>query len=157
MKTFIVVTAALCAGCYPIHKLIQPMSTATVLDDSKRPIEGAQVTLISNAYPYGFERTRETFATDAYGVSRFDEHRDWRWEVLMIHGWEEYFWNWCIEKPGFETSVTAWRSSRDFVTDVRVELKPGESTPCDSEGGPHLERGGELPGVDAKADAGELR
>ena len=51
-------------------------------------------------------------------------------EALFIHGAEEFFWNWCIEKPGYQTVKTSWSNAGDFVEALRVMLRPGEATPC---------------------------
>lgn len=119
------------AGCYPIHKTLQPRATATVVDAvTHAPIVNAPVVLISGAYPYGSERSRDVVATDSHGVAAFQGRHEWRWETLMIHGYEIYFWNWCVEWPGYETVLTGWRNSDDFVADYRVDLKAGVSTPC---------------------------
>ncbi len=125
------VLAVACSGCYPIYKTLQPSASATVLDaTSHAPLGGATVQLISNAYPYGVEKSREAATTDVVGRVTFESRREWRWEVLMIHGAEVFFWNWCVAKPGFETVQTTWQGGDDFVSDFRVELKAGDSTPC---------------------------
>jgi hypothetical protein len=47
-------------------------------------------------YPHGGEKGRETKETLADGSATFEAVREWRVETLMIHGAEEYFWNWCV-------------------------------------------------------------
>ncbi len=131
----------LCTSCYPIHKQLQPNAIATVLEANKTPIEGAEVALIASAYPYGWARSRQVLPTDTFGAARFEERREWRWEALMIHGAEIFFWNWCVVKPGFATFRTSWRNEADFVSELKVVLEPGDSTPCEVS---ELERRSEL-------------
>ncbi|MEK8033839.1 carboxypeptidase regulatory-like domain-containing protein [Ideonella sp. DXS29W] len=120
------------AGCvpYPVYKTLQPASTATVRDEQGRPVADAAVTLVSSAYPYGREKSRETQLTLPDGVAAFAARREWRTEVLALHGWEEYFWNWCVQKEGFATYRTRYGAAADFPTDVNVVLRAGESQPC---------------------------
>ncbi len=120
-------------GCpYPIYKLIQPEASPLVVSDTGAPVEGANVALISNAYPYGFEKSRELKRTDVTGATHFDSHREWRLEVfLFIHGAEIYFWNWCVEKDGYETFRTQWANDGDFTARPTVVLKRGSSTSCE--------------------------
>lgn len=119
-------------GCvpYPIYKTIQPAAKAVVRDQASRPLAGAKVTLISSAYPYGREKSRETIKTDVSGVAMFASRKQWRMEVLMIHGWEEYFWNWCIEQPGFQTYETEFGSREKFASESVFVLTEGASVPC---------------------------
>ena len=53
----ILLATALLSGCvpYPVYKTLQPAATATIQDSQGEPIAGAAVTLISSAYPYGWE------------------------------------------------------------------------------------------------------
>ena len=127
-------TAALLVGCvpYPIYKTLQPPARVTVLDAASQPIGRARVTLISNSYPYGREKSRETKETDRDGVVSFESRSEWCTEVCFIHGAEVYFWNWCIEKPGFVTYITANRSASAFAPESVIRLVAGESKPCPS-------------------------
>jgi hypothetical protein len=120
------------SGCapYPIYKTLQPAAQITVLDHANQPLPMAQATLVSNAYPYGREKTRETKATRDDGSASFDAVREWRIETLMIHGAEVYFWNWCVRKEGYVTYLTGNGSSTIFKDKLVVRLEPGESTPC---------------------------
>ena len=115
---------------YPIYKTLQPSAQVTVLNQAGQPLSGAEATLISNAYPYGWEKGRLTQATRTDGKAVFDSAREWRAEVLMIHGAEVFFWNWCIRKDGYVTHATASGSSGEFQDDLVVRLEPGASTPC---------------------------
>jgi hypothetical protein len=120
------------AGCipYPIYKTLQPAAVVTVLDNASRPVEGASVTLISGAYPYAREKSRETRSTDAEGRAAFQSRREWRLEVLMIHGAEVYFWNWCVEKAGYATYASSYRSASAFPDTPTIVLSTGVSEPC---------------------------
>lgn len=73
----VVVVLALTGRPYPIHKLIQPESVAQVVNRTGAPLEGANVTLCSRAYPYGFEKSRDTKRTDArFGQAISCEHSE---------------------------------------------------------------------------------
>lgn len=94
------------------------------------PVEGARVTLISNAYPYGWEKSREVMQTDDRGIAKFESRKEWRIEAIMLHGAEFYFWNWCVEKSGFVTYVSANHSAGEFSSEPTIVLTQGISTPC---------------------------
>jgi len=128
----ILLATALLSGCvpYPVYKTLQPAATATIQDSQGEPIAGAAVTLISSAYPYGWEKSRETQFSTEEGVAEFSSQREWRVEALALHGRELYFWNWCVEKEGFETFSTALGDAADFQTEPVVLLEAGQSTPC---------------------------
>lgn len=121
------------SGCglpYPVYKTLQPRAEARVLSIGGEALVGAEVNLISSSHPYGEEKTRQLIRTDQDGVARFAPRREWRIEVLMVHGSEEFFWNWCVRAPGFQTVSTSLRSSKGFVADWTVRLQPGVSEPC---------------------------
>jgi hypothetical protein len=101
-----------------------------VVDKENKPLSEASVTLISSFYPYGHEDFRETRYTDSLGVAGFTGKREWRIEVIALHGWLEYFWNWCVKKPGYATFVTQFDSENDFDDEAEVKLNPGISTHC---------------------------
>jgi hypothetical protein len=119
-------------GCipYPVYKTLQPEAQLRVVDKENKPLSEASVTLISSFYPYGHEDFRETRYTDSLGVAEFIGKSEWRIELMALHGWREYFWNWCVEKPGYATFVTRLNSENDFDDDAEVKLNPGASTPC---------------------------
>jgi hypothetical protein len=119
-------------GCvpYPVNKTLQPAAQVTVRDRMNQPLAAADVTLIASAYPYGFEKNRVTKTTTVDGTAAFDSIREWRTEALMLHGAEEYFWNWCVRKTGYGTYLTTHRTARDFQSKLAIQLVQGESTPC---------------------------
>ena len=126
---------AFCAalsGCvpYPVYKELQPATRVRVVVPAGRAVEGASVVLLSNAYPYAGEQHRETRATDASGTVWFDGRHEWRVESLAIHGWQEFFWNLCVAKPGYTTHLTDYRSAGKFETESTVVLGPGTSSAC---------------------------
>ena len=103
-----------------------------VVNQTGAPLEGASVMLISRAYPYGFEKSRDTKRTDAARDARFDDHRQWRVELfLFIHGAESYFWNWCVEKDGYQTFRTHWTSDDEFNARPTIALQPGQAISCE--------------------------
>ncbi|WMD21753.1 carboxypeptidase regulatory-like domain-containing protein [Achromobacter seleniivolatilans] len=127
--------AGLAAGCvpYPVYKTLQPSARVTVLDTESQPIPNARVVLISSAYPYGQERSRQEMQSAQNGVATFPSQSEWRIEALMIHGSEQFFWNWCIEKAGFETYKTLNRTASQFDDKLIVELRAGESLSCNTD------------------------
>jgi len=127
---FTLIAICLCVGCAPIYKKLQPSAEVIVIDTNKAPIENAQVSLVSNAYPYGIEKSRETKSTNASGIATFESKREWRIESLMLHGSEIYFWNWCVVKEGYESYITSHNDSWNFEDSPTVVLKPGESQKC---------------------------
>ncbi len=117
-------------GCYPVYKTLQPRSNIVVLDESGAPIQGASVVLVANAYPYGHEKTRMKVVTNYKGEARFPSSKEWRMEVMVMHGMEIYYWNWCVTKAGYETHVTRDGNAKDFDRMPTVILKEGSSTKC---------------------------
>lgn len=124
--------AIVVSGCvpYPIYKTLQPVASITVVDATGKPVIGASVTLIANRYPYGREHHRSYSTTSQAGIASFDAMREWRTEVLMLHGAEEFFWNWCISGEGFETFNTHNKDASSFVLEPTVQLVAGISSPC---------------------------
>lgn len=125
------------AGCvpYPVYKTLQPAAVITVLDEASQPLADARVVLIAAAYPYGFDRFRSEKRTSADGRAQFDSRHEWRMEVLAIHGSEVFFWNWCVEKTGYETYATQDGNADNFDNNPVIRLKPGESRSCNNPGG----------------------
>ena len=124
------ILSILAVGCYPINKTLQPTAKITVVDERGDPVRGAEIVLISNAFPYGFERSRMLIRTNQNGHSYFPQITEWRIESLMIHGSDVYFWNWCVFKEGYETFTTSLRNAKNFNSDQSVVLKRGDSKPC---------------------------
>jgi hypothetical protein len=120
------------AACvpYPVHKTLQPAASVTVVDHERKPVQAAEVSLVANAYPYGHEKGRSVQLTGSDGLAQFPARREWRTEVIFIHGSEEFFWNWCVRKEGYVTFTTSHRSSKNFETELLVGFQLGQSTPC---------------------------
>ena len=125
----ICVLAAVCDACYPMYKTRRPDAELTVRDASHRALAGARVILITSRNPYGREWSRDTLVTDSTGVARFTRVRAWEREVLMIHGAWIYFWNWCVDAPGFGT-VDTRRGDTRFEPHAVIMLTPGTPTGC---------------------------
>lgn len=119
----------LCA-CVPVYKTLQPYAEAQVHNEQGQPLESAEVVLISSAYPYGWEQFRATAMTDPTGVATFYKVKDFRLEFFVIHGAQEFFWNWCVKSRGYETQTTTFSNGDDFEAYPTFVLKPGESTAC---------------------------
>lgn len=132
MRVAVLFTLTCLGGCgvpYPIYKTLQPASQLTVLDRNMRPIEAAEVTLISVASPsYMATRrdSRDTKFTNVQGIVTFESKNEWRIETLMIHGGEIFSWSWCVQKSGF----ISYRSIDSFLNQTIVQLHEGQSTSC---------------------------
>ena len=99
--------------------------------DGCYPIQDAEVTLISNSHPYGTEKSRDSQATNEKGIAEFESNKEWRTEMLLIlHGAEVFFGNWCVRKNGFETFVTKHRSGSEFERKTTITSSEGESVKC---------------------------
>lgn len=127
--------ALLGSGCvpYPVYKTMQPDARITVLDEASQPVADARVVLISSAYPYGREQFRNETRSGPDGAAAFQAIREWRAESMMLHGSQVYFWNWCVEKAGYETYETLNREPSAFDDQAQVRLRAGESRPCNNE------------------------
>lgn len=121
------------SGCipYPAYKTLQPYAKAHVIDQYGGPVSGAKVSLISSAYPYGFEKSRAVSIT-RNGVAEFSKVKEFRIEAIGLHGAEFYFWNWCIEKDGYRTYSTHYGSSDGFDPKPIFKLESGSSSSCDA-------------------------
>ena len=98
-----------------------------MVDEQSRPLADTRVILITSSYPYGRERWRDEQRSGEDGVASFENHSEWRAESLMIHGRTIFFWNWCVEKPGYATYRTLLTSSDDFDARPTITLTPGSS------------------------------
>lgn len=127
-------TATTLCACVPVYKTLQPYAEAQVRNEQGQPLESAEVVLISSAYPYGREQFRATAMTDPAGVATFYKVKDLRLEFFVIHGAQEFFWNWCVRGKGYATQTTALRNGDDFEANPTFVLKPGESTACPESG-----------------------
>ncbi|MCY1519854.1 hypothetical protein D9M68_546180 [compost metagenome] len=134
--------AVLGSGCvpYPVYKTMQPDARITVLDPGSQPVADARVVLISSSYPYGQERFRNEARSGSDGVATFQAIREWRAESMMLHGSQVYFWNWCVEKEGYETYATLNREPSGFDDEARIQLQAGKSRPCNNEQLPQAPR-----------------
>lgn len=135
MKYLLMMLTMLCSGCvvYPINKTLQPKAEILVLGHEGVPLDNARVYLITNSYPYGSEKRRVRSETNSNGKVYLPKIKKWRTQALMLHGAEIFFWNWCIEKKGYETHVTNWRNSKEFPKKYKVTLSKGVTFPCPEE------------------------
>ncbi|MBX2861970.1 MAG: hypothetical protein KTR27_00320 [Leptolyngbyaceae cyanobacterium MAG.088] len=131
-RSMLLLLLTIVTGCvpYPVHKMLQPESTAIILDENDSPVESAQVSLVTSSYPYGMAIGLELKLTDGQGVVKFDADHEWRTEMLMVHGSEVFFWNWCIYKSGYETYLTNYRSADEWQDVFTVSLTPGIASEC---------------------------
>jgi len=121
-------TIFLFSGCtYPVYKTINPTSTIYVVDEQAQPIKEAKVYLFSNIM-HGRDESNLTQQTNAKGFAHFDRVSQWKLESLMIHGRSTYYWNWCVEKEGFETKFTYGYTG--FEEEKKFMLREGTHTPC---------------------------
>ncbi|MBC9908254.1 MULTISPECIES: hypothetical protein [Achromobacter] len=130
----ILALASLLSGCvpYPVYKTMQPDARATVLDENSQPLADARVVLISSTFPYGREQFRNETRSASDGSAAFEALKEWRAESMMIHGAQVYFWNWCVEKTGYETYMTLDRDAAYFNDKPQITLRPGESRSCNN-------------------------
>ena len=119
-------------GCvpFPIYTTVQPAAQITVLDENNRPIEEAKVNLIASAHPHPVELGRDIKMTDAGGLAMFDSRHEWRQGSFMMHGMEFFFWNWCVQKPGFKTYRSNMGSAGQFEPQPTIRLSRGASSDC---------------------------
>jgi hypothetical protein len=128
--TLALIAAGICAGCYPIHKTIQPKARIEVLDGTGKPIRAAKASLVSRSHPHKRLRSINVAHTNDAGIAEFPELNDWRVEVLMIHGADVYFWEWCVQAEGFQTYATGNGTPDEFSESARIALQPGTMQAC---------------------------
>ncbi|MGB4811471.1 MAG: hypothetical protein WBP13_03175 [Methylophilaceae bacterium] len=126
-RVFAIILLCSLSACYPVYKTIQPKAQALVLDANHQPIQGAKVSLITQAHPT-FIHDVEAKDTNVAGLATFDNKREMQREVLFLHGARVYYWEWCIEKAGFAT----YRTNGDFVTGLTIQLQNGASSSCEA-------------------------
>ena len=128
-----VAAAVTLSGCvpYPAYKLVQPEASATILDEQRRPLPDARVVLVIRAHPSQLDEHVEKQTSDD-GKASFEARHEWQTESLMIHGRHFYYWNWCVEKPGYETFSTSYDKAESFDAYPEVSLKKGASLSCDN-------------------------
>ena len=128
----VLIAAVSLPGCVPdpVYKTLQPAAKVTVRGQGNLPLANAQATLIARASPTPFEQRRETKMTLPDGTARFDAVRELRVEMTALHGWEEFYWNWCIRKEGYVTYQTHQGGAGKFEKELTVQLEPGQSRPC---------------------------
>jgi Bacterial Ig-like domain (group 1) len=130
----VIIISAIClaTGCvpYPIYKTLQPAATVTVRDAASNPLAGVSVTLTADARPSWREKSHETVKTNAQGIATFESKKEWRTEVFFIHGAEQFFWSWCVERPGYATYISYNEPIETFSDELTIVLSPGESKPC---------------------------
>ncbi len=129
IKALVVACIVALAGCvpYPIYKTLQPEVDAQVLDASGGPVVQAQVTLVARARPAPGVLSAPVVASDANGRVHFDAVREWRTEVMALHGALYYHWSLCVAKPGYRTIEVP--VDADAALQI-LSLKPGDSIEC---------------------------
>lgn len=130
--TMLLLGSMLLAGCAagPSEKTMLPKASATVVTLDGKPVPGAVVTLVSQAYPNLYEKFRTDVTTDANGVAAFPRIAKWKVESLGRQGEDAFIWNWCVRHEGYATVATFERDREDFQQHARFTMLPGESTPC---------------------------
>lgn len=122
MKNYLVFffTLFFLTGCYPIYKKIRPFVSLQVYDHSGQYIKGVTVVRMTNQYPARVDTVFESQKTDTQGMVKFKGQRKWAIEFMMIHGAQDYTWNICLSKPGYET-VNYFPIDNDV--DLKLTLK----------------------------------
>ena len=115
-------------GCtYPIYKTLQPESKVFVLDKNKTPLTNAKVHLqTEECIPC--KHSEEIQLSNKEGIAHFKSKKEWRNEILIIHGSKFFRWKWCVEKEGYKTILSSnkFESHRTFI------LEKGTTLPCNS-------------------------
>ncbi len=124
---------------YPVYKTVQPASQVIVLEEGNVPIEAAKVILRTSFAPAGDE-TREIKMTDQRGIAEFEGRSEWQQESFTQHGARYYRWEWCVQKPGFKTYITGYRSGNRFEEQSTIRLSRGTSSECEQAGKDTLSR-----------------
>ena len=129
-KALLLGLSLLFSGCiYPAHQTIQPKATLSVVDEEGTPIKGAKVYLFSNLAHGAIERN-STKTTQKDGLVKFEQKKEWYMESLMVHGSHTFYWDWCVEKEGYESKFTRSLNHNDFKESAKFVLREGTSTPC---------------------------
>ena len=128
---------------YPVYKTLSPKAEVTVVNQAGRPVDRAEVWLITHSYPgYSGEVSREMRRTYNNGRIRFPARREWRIEFVFLHGRTFFQWDWCVRADGYATydtmrGIETFEGDRlvrvepiKFERDILVRLEPGVSTPC---------------------------
>ncbi len=124
---FMMITAC----TYPIYKTLQPKSMVVVLDENKMAVKNAKVHLQTTECMPCKDSERVALSNNE-GIVSFNSQREWRKEILTVHGSKFFTWGWCVEKKGYKTIVTSKSSSNKFESHRTFILKKGVSLPCDS-------------------------
>jgi len=129
-KTLLLAMPFFLSGCiYPAYKTIQPKATLSVVDEEGTPIKGAKVYLFSNLAHGAIERN-STKTAQKDGLVKFEQKKEWYMESLMTHGSHTFYWDWCVEKEGYESKFTRSLNHNDFKKSAKFLLREGTSTPC---------------------------
>lgn len=122
-------TVVLTSACvpYPIYKTLQPEVDAQVIDARGAPVVQAQVTLVARARPAPGVLSAPVVASDANGRVHFDAVREWRTEVMALHGALDYYWSLCVAKAGYRTIEVPVDTDAGMQ---RLSLKPGDAIDC---------------------------
>lgn len=111
------------SGCiYPIYKTLQPNVEFAILDESRLPVSGAEVTLSRQAFPYGQFDASETLEADTNGHVRFRKKSEWRQESLMIHGAQTFYWHYAVSKQGYEATEMVQLPNQNLNNPIEIIL-----------------------------------
>lgn len=116
-------------GCYPIYKTVRPKSQVLVTNQNNEPLKGATVYLLTDSYPYHVETYIDEAITNEEGYAYFEKKKDFRFESLLMHGSNQFEWDWCIFKENYQTHLTKWTPAT-FSKNYKVQLIPGVATEC---------------------------
>jgi len=134
-----IVRVALLAACtslasacvpYPVYKTLQPEVDAKVVDAAGAPVAQARVTLVARAHPALGVLSAPVAVADAQGAVHFDAMREWRVEVMALHGALDYYWSLCAAAPGYRTIEVPVQEGGV----QRLTLKPGIPVECPAVG-----------------------
>jgi len=134
MKKYLILSASalLFTGCiYPIYKTLQPQAMVEVVDENKVAIKNVNVHLQTREC-LPCKNSEQVKLSNERGIVHFDSQREWRKEILIIHGSTSFTWSWCVEKEGYKTILTSEAQSDKFESHRTFILEKGNTLPCDS-------------------------
>jgi len=126
-------SAVLASACvpYPVYKTLQPEVDAKVVDAAGAPVAQARVTLVARAHPAPGVLSAPVAIADAQGTVHFDAVREFRVEVMALHGALDYYWSLCVAASGYRTIEVP---VQDGGSVQRLTVKPGASVECPTVG-----------------------
>jgi hypothetical protein len=126
-------------GCIPCPRtaIVQPPLEFQLVDDSGQPVEGV-VRLTRLSVPHRVHHATDDFLTDPQGALKIpmEKKREWVYP-LMMHGVHYYYWEYCVDAPGYSAVTDEIRDPTQWADSLSVVLEPGDLD-CAAGSGTHL-------------------